>query len=177
VKCEAHVQGTNRRAVVTNRPGALVLPGAAYDAYALRGESENRNKELKVGLAADRLSDHRYFANLFRLYLHTMAYHLLVHMRRLVEEPLPADPSQEVPAEALSGRRRRAHHNRRRAHDPLGQGQPCTWRTRLVKVAALVYESTRRVVVRLSASWPYLGHYEHVSQRALAFCRASLDTS
>ena len=50
-------------------------------------------------------------------------------------------------------------HNRRRERDPLGQGQPCTWRTRLVKVAALVYESTRRVVVRLSSSWPYLGHY------------------
>jgi hypothetical protein len=34
VKCEANAQGTNRRAVVTNRPGAFVLPGAAYDAYA-----------------------------------------------------------------------------------------------------------------------------------------------
>jgi hypothetical protein len=73
VKREANSQGTNRRAVVTNRPGAFVLPGAAYDAYADRGESENRNKELKVGLAADRLSDHRYFANLFRLYLHAAA--------------------------------------------------------------------------------------------------------
>ena len=77
VKCEANAQGTNRRAVVTNRPGAFVLPGAAYDGYADRGESENRNKELKDGLQADRLSDHRYFANLFRLYLHTAAYNLL----------------------------------------------------------------------------------------------------
>ena len=180
VKCEANSQGTNRRAVVTNRPGAFVLPGAAYDAYADRGESENRNKELKGGLQADRLSDHRYFANLFRLYLHTAAYNLLVHMRRLIEAPLPQDrvPSgwQEVPTEALAGRRRRQHHNRRREHDPLGQGQPCTWRTRLIKVAALVYESTRRVVVRLSSSWPYLGHYQQVSQRIL-FLQASPDTS
>jgi hypothetical protein len=122
VKCEAHAQGTNRRAVVTNRRGALVLPGAAYDAYADRGESENRNKELKVGLAADRLSDHRYFANLFRLYLHTAAYNLLVRMRRLVEVPLPQVAAPEVPVEALAGRHRRAHHNRRRQHDPLGQG-------------------------------------------------------
>jgi hypothetical protein len=181
VKCEANAQGTNRRAVVTNRPGAFVLPGAAYDAYADRGESENRNKELKGGLQADRLSDHRYFANLFRLYLHTAAYNLLVHMRQLIEVPLPQDraPSgwQEVPTEALAGRRRRQHHNRRREHDPLGQGQPGTWRTRLIKVAALVYESTRRVVVRLSSSWPYLGHYQQVSQRVLAFCRAPLDSS
>jgi len=57
-------------------------------------------------------------------------------------------------------------HNRRRERDPLGQGQPCTWRTRLVKVAALVYESTRRVVVRLSSSWPYLGHYHHITKSA-----------
>jgi hypothetical protein len=176
VKCEAHAQGTNRRAVVTNRLGAFVLPGAAYDAYADRGESENRNKELKVGLAADRLSDHRYFANLFRLYLHTAAYNLLVRMRQLIEVPLPENPAQEVPVEALAGRRRRQHHNRRREHDPLGQGQPCTWRTRLIKVAAMVYESTRRVLVRLSSSWPYLDHYQHVSQRVLTF-QASFDTS
>ena len=177
VKCEAHAQGTNRRAVVTNRPGAFVLPGAAYDAYADRGESENRNKELKGGLMADRLSDHRYFANLFRLYLHTTAYNLLVRMRHVTELPLPEDQRQEVPVETLTGRRRRAHHNRRRLHDPLGQGQPSTWRTRLIKVAALVYESTRRVIVRLSSSWPYLGHYQQVSQRVLAVCQASPDTS
>jgi hypothetical protein len=175
IKCEANSQGTNRRAVVTNRPGAFVLPGAAYDAYADRGESENRNKELKGGLQADRLSDHRYFANLFRLYLHTIAYNLLVHMRHLIETPLSEDAAPDVPAEALAGRRRRQHHNRRRAHDPLGQGQPCTWRTRLIKVAALVYETTRRVVVRLSASWPYLGHYQQVGQRILF--QASPNTS
>jgi hypothetical protein len=62
VKCEANAQGTNRRAVVSNRPGAFVLPDATYDGYADRGESENRNKELKRGLQADRLSDHRYMA-------------------------------------------------------------------------------------------------------------------
>lgn len=34
VKCEAHAQGTNRRAVVTNRPGARTLPEGAYDEYS-----------------------------------------------------------------------------------------------------------------------------------------------
>jgi len=176
VKCEANAQGTNRRAVVTNRPGAFVLPHAAYDAYADRGESENRNKELKCGLQADRLSDHRYFANLFRLYLHTLAYNLLVRMRQEVADPLPEDPRQEVPDEALSGKRRRKRHNDRRKHDPLGEGQPATWRTRLIKVAALVIESTRRVVVRLSSSWPYLDHYQKVSRIVLA-AGNHLDTS
>jgi hypothetical protein len=177
VKCEANAQGTNRRAVVTNRPGAFVLPGATYDEYTDRGESENRNKELKVGLQADRLSDHRYFANLFRLYLHTAAYHLLVAMRCVQASPPPAEEAQELPVEALSGRRRRAWHNRRREQDPLGEGQPCTWRTRLIKVAATVRESTRRVVVQLSSTWPYLDHYRQVAQRLAVSRRVAIDSS
>jgi Transposase DDE domain group 1 len=37
-KAEANDRGTNRRFVVTNRPGAVVLPGPTYDEYAARGE-------------------------------------------------------------------------------------------------------------------------------------------
>jgi hypothetical protein len=62
-KVEANRRGTNRRFVVTNRPGAALLPGPTYDEYAGRGESENRNKEFKCDLAMDRLSDHRFVAN------------------------------------------------------------------------------------------------------------------
>jgi len=177
IKCEANAQGTNRRAVVTNRPGALVLPEAAYDAYADRGESENRNKELKCGLQADRLSDHRYLANLFRLYLHLAAHNLLVRLRHVVADP-PAEPkSSEVPAEALAGYGRRQHHNRRRERDPLGEGHPCTWQTRLIKVAARVTESTRRVLVELSGNWPYLQHYRRVCDQVLAFSLPKGDSS
>jgi hypothetical protein len=186
VKCEANSRGTNRRAVVTNRPGAPVMPAACYDEYADRGESENRNKELKCGLQADRLSDHRYFANLFRLYLHATAHNLLVRARDVVVDP-PAEAAaitflgeaaeQDVPVEALSGHRRRDWHNRRREHDPLGEGQPCTWRTRLIKVAAYVFESARRVVIQLSSSWPYLHHFEEVGKQILASSQASFDSS
>src|SRR5262249_12778194 len=42
IKVEANAQGTNRRAVVTNRLGWSVEPQATYDEYAERGESENR---------------------------------------------------------------------------------------------------------------------------------------
>jgi hypothetical protein len=177
VKCEANAQGTNRRAVVSNRVGATILPGAAYDGYADRGESENRNKELKVGLLADRLSDHRYFANLFRLYLHTTAYNLLVRMRQEVADPPREATGEEVPVEAFAGRQRRGWHNRRRDRDPLGEGQPCTWRTRLIKVAARVRETSRRVVVELSASWPYLAHFEEVVRRLLAISSAAPNSS
>ena len=177
IKCEANSQGTNRRAIVTNRPGAFVLPGATYDAYADRGESENRNKELKCGLQADRLSDHRYMANLFRLYLHATAYNLLVRLRRLIADPPPEPKDAEVPDEALAGRQRRRRHNRRRERDPLGEGHPCTWQTRLIKVAARVTVSVRRVLVEISGSWPYLNHYRKVSEQVFAFSPPAFDTS
>lgn len=167
VKAEAHAAGTNRRAVVTNRPGARVLPQAAYDEYANRGESENRNKEIKCGLEADRLSDHRYLANLFRLYLHSAALNLLVLLRNHVADPPPENPAAELPREALAGYARRRFFNQRRASDPLGEGHACTWRMRLIKVAARVIETTRRIVVRLSGNWPHLEHYRRVSQQIL----------
>ena len=170
-------QGTNRRAVVTSRPGAFVLPGATYDEYADRGESENRNKELKCHLQSDRLSDHRYMANLFRLYLHALGYNLLARLRQLVADPPPESDDAEVPSEALAGDRRRQHHNRRRERDPLGRGQPDTWRTQFIKVAAHITKSSRRVLVELSGSWPFLDHYRRVSDRILAFSTTSFDSS
>lgn len=167
VKAEAQATGTNRRAVVTNRPGARVLPQAAYDEYADRGESENRNKEIKCGLEGDRLSDHRYLANFFRLYLHAAALNLLARLRRQVADPPPLDSTADLPREALAGRARRQFFNRRRVRDPLGEGHACTWRMRLIKVAARVTETTRRIVVGLSGNWPHLEHYRKISQQIL----------
>ena len=178
LKAEAHGQGTNRRLVATNRSGAFVLPEAAYDEYAERGESENRNKELKCSLSADRLSDHRFMANYFRLYLHVLSANLLVRVRRLVADPPVPESGNEVPTEALAGRDRKRWFNRRREHDPLGEGHAETWRMRLIKVAAEIVVSTRRVLVRLSGSWPFLRHYQAVSAAVNEACaRLVPDTS
>jgi hypothetical protein len=184
-KAEANDRGTNRRFVVTNRPGAAVLPEPTYDEYAARGESENRNKEFKCDLAMDRLSDHRFVANYFRLYLHAAAMNLLVRLRRFIAEPLPAlaahaeaaqatsQPGEaalptaatRVPVEALTGAARQRHFRLRRQRDPLGEGHPCTWRTLLIKVAAEILIRARRIVVRLSSSWPHLDWYRRVCER------------
>lgn len=161
VKVEAQAQGTNRRFIVTNRPGARTWLEPAYDDYAARGESENRNKELKCDLAIDRTSDHRFVANFFRLYLHAVAHNLLVRLRRAVACP-PPRPDPQLPVEALAGQARQRYFRRRRWQDPLGEGQPCTWRSLLIKVAAEIVVSSRRVVVRLSSSWPYLDWYQRV---------------
>jgi hypothetical protein len=170
IKAEANSHGTNRRAVVTNRPGAPVLPEATYDEYAERGESENRNKELKCSLCADRLSDHRFMANYFRLYLHCLSANLLVRMRDVVAEPPPQDPPSELPTEALAGRARKRYFNQRRQADPLGEGHAETWRLRLIKVGAEIVVRARRVLVRLSGSWPFLDHYRNVSAAVNAAC-------
>lgn len=170
IKAEAHAQGTNRRAVVTNRPGCRVLPQAVYDEYAMRGESENRNKELKIELHAGRLGDHRFLANFFRLYLHAAALNLLVRMRHTVVEPTPTSAEvggpEELPTEALDEPLRRKYFNKRLGRDPLGGGVACTWRTRLIQVAAEVIVQARRVIVRISGTWPHRDHLVEVSRLA-----------
>ena len=86
IKCEVNDQGTNRRVVVTNRAGASQYPDGTYQEYGDRGESENRNKELTVDLCADRLSDHRYMANLFRTMMHALSCNLLSRLRSIVSD-------------------------------------------------------------------------------------------
>lgn len=180
LKCEANAQGTNRRAVVTNRDGARTLPQGAYEEYAERGESENRNKELKCEFSADRLSDHRYMANCFRMFLHCLANNLFVSLRQAVavpprDEPVSTAPSlapntsapEELPPEARTGVARRRCFNRRRKADPLGEGHACTWRMRLIKVAARIEVTARRIRVYLSGSWPFLDHFRDTGRAVL----------
>jgi hypothetical protein len=77
-KAEVMEEGTNTRFVVTNKPDE---PDELYAHYTERGETENRIKDLKVALKADRLSCHRFWANQFRLLLHTAAYWLMDTLR------------------------------------------------------------------------------------------------
>ncbi len=137
-KAECHAGGTNLRFVVTN----LDVPGVrqarkVYDDYVRRGTSEQRMDELKNGLSADRLSCHRFKANFLRLLLHTAAYNLLNALRDHADVP-----------------------------EVLRKGQPCTWRTHLIKVAATVAQSCRRIVVAPAGQWPWAHFYTAVSRRA-----------
>ena len=142
---------------------------------AVPGESENRHQELQRELAADRLSDHRFLANFFRLDLHAAALNLLVRLRRATARPITVnltDPNRNVPPEALAGRDRHTWFNRRRQHDPPGAGFVGTWRQRLIQAAAEITVSARRVLVRLSASWPFADEYRRISPAALAHPRS-----
>lgn len=79
-KTEVLPKGTNTRFVVTTRSDE---PLDLYDWYVQRGGGpELWIKDFKDACFADRLSDHRFWANQFRLLLHAAAYWLLDTIRR-----------------------------------------------------------------------------------------------
>lgn len=138
-KTEILAKGPNVRFVVTSEPAA-VPPLAVYDAYVARGAAENGPiKGFKIALQADRLSDHRFWANHFRLLLHLAAYWLLDTLRRWLRG-----------TEA--------------AHLQLD-----TLRLRLLKIAGRVRELPNRVRLHLASSHPAepLWHHLARSQRRL----------
>ena len=141
-KAECGREGTNLRFIVTNHANIETPEDAmrCYDEYVQRGESEHRMDELKNGLSMDRLSCHRYMANFFRLMMHVAALNLLNAQRD--SETLP---------------------------EVVRKGQPCTWRTYVVKVAATVVQSARRVLVELASNWPWWETFREVSMRANSF--------
>lgn len=140
-KAECQAVGTNLRFVVTSREVASEIEAEQiYDAYIQRGESEQRNDELKNGLSMDRLSCHRFAANFWRLLLHVAAYNLLNAFR----------DADEIP-------------------ETLRHAQPQTWRIRLIKVAARVIQSTRRTLIEVSSSWPHWSIYTRAAVRSQTF--------
>lgn len=143
-KAECGAEGTNLRFMVTNvKVRTKAAAEEAYDAYVKRGESEQRNDELKNGLAGDRLSCHRFTANFLRLLMHTLAANLLSALR----------DDARVPQELRTAR-------------------PQTWRTKIVKVAARVTQTTRRVWIELSSGWPHWELLRAVARRATVCARA-----
>jgi Transposase DDE domain group 1 len=79
-KAEWLAKGGNTRCVVTTRTEE---PQTVYDWYIQRGGGpELWIKDLKDGCFVDRLSDHTFCANQFRLYLHVAVYWLLTTLRR-----------------------------------------------------------------------------------------------
>lgn len=135
LKVEYSERGANPRFVVTTLTG--FDPGLIYDrAFCPRGQSENYIKDLKNALAADRLSCHRFPANSFRLLLHALAYRLMHALRNTSGEIEPT----------------------------LRRVQMDTLRLRLLKVAALVASSVRRIVVRLPRAFPYAAAFTAIAR-------------
>ena len=124
VKIEVTHMGTNIRYVVTDlweyRTKALYEQG-----YCGRGRMELNIKDHKTYLNSDRMSCNRFFANQFRLFLHSAAYVLMHTMQVNVLK-----------------------------HNGLASVTMKTFRERFIKMAAQVRELKTKITVELPVTCP-----------------------
>jgi hypothetical protein len=136
-KAEYLEKGENPRYVVTSLGAERWEARALYEQlYCARGEMENRIKE-QLSLFSDRLSTETLRANQLRLYFSSLAYVLLDALRRV----------------ALSG-------------TDWAAAQVGTIRLRLLKIAAEVRFTARRIRVRYPKAYPWK-HFFAAAWRAL----------
>jgi hypothetical protein len=144
-KAEVTAQGENPRFVVTNLPAE----GFAQDAfqpltaaviyeqvYCPRGNMENVLKQQVLDLEADRMSTHYLASNQLRLWLASLAYLLMERFRSLT----------------LQGTQ-------------LANATVGTIRVKLLKVAAAVTFSVRRVHVQFCTAFPLQSIFHQCHQR------------
>lgn len=116
------------------------LPGEEqflYDqVYCQRGDMENRIKEQQLYLFADRVSSQDFLSNQFRLILSAAAYVLIETLRRA----------------GLKGTK-------------MARAQAHTIRHKLLKVAAIIQVSTRRILFQLASSYPYQELFRKIHSR------------
>lgn len=91
----------------------------------MRGEAENRIKEVQLDLFGTRASGHKFFANWLRLMWAALAYTLMQRLRTL----------------ALAG-------------TVLAQASTATIRVRLLKIGAAILCNTRRIRILLASHHP-----------------------
>lgn len=132
VKAEHNALGVNLRFVVTNlecRSRRVVYEMI----YSNRGRMELMIKDHKTHLRSDRTSCHRFEANQFRLFLHSMAY-MLLHTLRLCH---------------LQG-------------TTWARAQFDTIRLQVLKIGARVRQLRTRIKVHLPTSYPWQAEWAKV---------------
>ena len=155
-KAEVSTQGDNPRFIVSNLPAEGFADDAPEDAgrfgaarlyeelYCGRGQMENMVKQMQLDLQATRMSTHWMASNQLRLWLSAFGYLLLERLRALT----------------LQG-------------SELGRATLGTIRLRLLKVAAQVHVSVRRVHVRLASACPLQGLFARCHARLLGLGAAA----
>lgn len=116
----------NPRFIVTSLDGEKYQSQMLYEqVYCARGERENRIKD-QMSLFADRMSTESFRGNQLRLYLSSFAYTLMLGLRQ----------------QALQG-------------TELAKAQPQTLRLKLLKIAATIRVTARKVWVSMPRSYPW----------------------
>jgi hypothetical protein len=150
-KAEVSAAGDNPRFVVTNLPAGGFPdegdptrwePARLYEEfYCARGQMENVLKQQVLDLEADRMSTHYLASNQLRLWLATLAYLLLERVRAI----------------GCAG-------------TELARATAGSVRLKLLKVAAVVRVSVRRVQVQLSQAWPGRETFTRCAQALALWC-------
>jgi hypothetical protein len=153
-KAEVTAQGPNPRFIVTNLPANgfpndedsdRFSPARLYEElYCARGEMENVLKQQVLDLRADRMSTHYLASNQLRLWLAAFAYLLLERLRTW----------------GLAG-------------TEMAQATVGSVRLKLLKVAAQVRLSVRRVLVQLSSAYPLQALFRLCHRRLMSVSSAS----
>ena len=148
-KAEVTPQGANPRFVVTNLPAEgfpddspperFHAQSLYEDFYCQRGQCENVLKQQLLDIKADRTSTHYLVSNQLRLSFSALTYLLLERMRAL----------------GLQGTQ-------------LANATVGTIRLKLLKVAAAITVSVRRIYVQLPSAYPYRHIFSHCHQRLMA---------
>ena len=151
-KTEVTNQGSNPRFILTNlderglltKEGVKLLEGDGQwiyeQLYCERGNAENRIKQMTLDLQCDRTSTHWISSNQLRLWFSAFAYLLLERLRAL----------------GLKG-------------TELERAAMGTIRLRILKVAAHVQVSVRRVYVRLCSAFPLQEAFRQCQRRLEVF--------
>jgi hypothetical protein len=152
-KAEVMQEGENPRFVVTNLPAAgfededqnRFRPARLYEElYCARGDMENKLKQQVLDLHADRMSTHYMASNQFRLWEAMFAYLL---MERLRTQGLAGTELERATAGSL--------------------------RLKLLKIAAQVRVSVRRVYVQMSSAFPLQELFSRCHRRLMALAAAA----
>jgi hypothetical protein len=153
-KAEVMSEGENPRFVVTNLPAkgfkgekdkSRFSPARLYEElYCARGDMENKLKQQVLDLQADRMSTHYLASNQFRLWEAMFAYLLLERLR----------------TQGLTG-------------TELERATAGSLRLKLLKIAAQVSISVRRVYVQMSSTFPLREVFALCQRRLMSLAAAS----
>lgn len=127
-KVESTGLGMNIRHIISNFE-ATQARDIYFGFYVKRGEaSENRIKEIKNMCFSDRLSNHGFFANFFRLLISSIAYELFLILKTKIKKT---------------------------KFENAKKWQISSIRTYLLKVGATIKKTKRRIFYRLSKAFVY----------------------
>lgn len=134
-KIESTGKGLNVRYFISNFENKSAKE-IYRDFYIKRGEtSENRIKEVKNMCFSDRMSNHNFEANFFRLIISSLAYEFMLVIKQKIKKT---------------------------GHEKAKKWQVDNIRLFLLKIGGFLKETKRRVIIKLSKSAPYQDLYLNI---------------